>query len=66
MKKNTSIILEQMITITKNSNMTEFVFRVKLLNGATLNYALRANEKLDAFAAIQKRFPSIAGESVQD
>lgn len=53
--------------------MTEFVFRVKLLNGATLNYALLANEKLDAFAAIQKRFPSssyklisIAGESVQD
>ena len=53
--------------------MTEFVFRVKLLNGATLNYALRANEKLDAFAKIKNRFPSssyklisIGDEEVQD
>lgn len=38
--------------------MTEFVFSVKLTNGATFNYSLRANEKLDAFSKIKSRFPS--------
>ena len=51
--------------------MTEFTFRVRLQNGATFTYSLRANEKLDAVAKIKQRFPSsyyelVTSGSVED
>ena len=37
--------------------MAEFKFRITTIDGITLTYSLRANEKLDAFAAAKERFP---------
>ena len=37
--------------------MSEFKFRITTIDGITLTYSLRANEKLDAFAKAKERFP---------
>ena len=53
--------------------MTEFVFRIIEPEGWTYRYAVLANEKLDAFAKVKKRFPNrdfslieVAGEKLED
>lgn len=37
--------------------MSEFKFRITTIDGITLTYSFRANEKLDAFAKAKERFP---------